>query len=278
MFSAISFGVFCRSAPSTSAIMRSRKLFPGSAVTRITSQSETTVVPPVTDGPVAPGLADHGRAFAGDRAFVDRGHAAHRLAIGRDDLARRDMDELARRAARSTASRSPWRGRHPARPAPAPGSPTWSRAAYRPAPCRALRPAPRRSWRTGRRARARPRCAGSSPRPARRPAGRAGQGSWSSPPPRRSTNITGLLPQRRAGSSLTKLCADRGGVKAAHVGRSCHVWTWDASEALPGHPRGLFRDGAKGEDGEEGQRAKDQHGEDREASRRAARASGRCPR
>ena len=29
MFSAISFGVFCRAAPSTSAIMRSRKVSPG---------------------------------------------------------------------------------------------------------------------------------------------------------------------------------------------------------------------------------------------------------
>ena len=29
MLSAISFGVFCRSAPSTSAIMRSRKVSPG---------------------------------------------------------------------------------------------------------------------------------------------------------------------------------------------------------------------------------------------------------
>ena len=29
--------------------MRSRKLFPGSAVTRMTSQSDTTVVPPVTE-------------------------------------------------------------------------------------------------------------------------------------------------------------------------------------------------------------------------------------
>ena len=34
MFRAISFGVFCRSAPSTSAIMRSRKVSPGSEVTR----------------------------------------------------------------------------------------------------------------------------------------------------------------------------------------------------------------------------------------------------
>src|SRR6266571_1119657 len=45
---AISLGVFCRSAPSTSAIMRSRKLLPGSAVTRTRIQSERTLVPPVT--------------------------------------------------------------------------------------------------------------------------------------------------------------------------------------------------------------------------------------
>ena len=48
MFSAISFGVFCRSAPSTSAIMRSRKDEPGDEVMRTTIQSEITVVPPVT--------------------------------------------------------------------------------------------------------------------------------------------------------------------------------------------------------------------------------------
>ena len=48
MFRAISFGVFWRSAPSTSAIMRSRKLSPGTAVTRTTIWSERTRVPPVT--------------------------------------------------------------------------------------------------------------------------------------------------------------------------------------------------------------------------------------
>ncbi len=47
--SAISFGVFCRRAPSTIAIMRSRKVSPGLAVTRTTSQSESTRVPPVTE-------------------------------------------------------------------------------------------------------------------------------------------------------------------------------------------------------------------------------------
>ena len=46
--SAISFGVFLRDAPSTMAIILSRKLSPVSQVTLITSQSDTTVVPPVT--------------------------------------------------------------------------------------------------------------------------------------------------------------------------------------------------------------------------------------
>ncbi len=46
--SASSFGVFCRSAPSTSAIMRSMKVEPGAAVMRTLMRSESTVVPPVT--------------------------------------------------------------------------------------------------------------------------------------------------------------------------------------------------------------------------------------
>ena len=48
MMSAISLGVFCRSAPSTSLIMRSRKVEPGAAVTRTRIQSDSTCVPPVT--------------------------------------------------------------------------------------------------------------------------------------------------------------------------------------------------------------------------------------
>ena len=48
MLNAISFGVFCRSAPSTSAIMRSRNVSPGFEVIRILIQSESTRVPPVT--------------------------------------------------------------------------------------------------------------------------------------------------------------------------------------------------------------------------------------
>ncbi len=48
MLSAISFGVFCRSAPSTSRIMRSRKVEPGAAVILTLIQSDRTCVPPVT--------------------------------------------------------------------------------------------------------------------------------------------------------------------------------------------------------------------------------------
>ncbi len=46
--SASSFGVFCRSAPSTSAIIRSMNVEPGAAVIFILMKSESTVVPPVT--------------------------------------------------------------------------------------------------------------------------------------------------------------------------------------------------------------------------------------
>ena len=48
MFSAISFGVFCRFAPSTSAIIRSMKVSPGLEVICTTIRSDSTRVPPVT--------------------------------------------------------------------------------------------------------------------------------------------------------------------------------------------------------------------------------------
>ena len=48
MVRAISFGVFCRLAPSTMAIMRSMNASPGFTATRTTSQSDNTRVPPVT--------------------------------------------------------------------------------------------------------------------------------------------------------------------------------------------------------------------------------------
>src|SRR5215472_11451235 len=48
MFSAISFGVFCRLAPSTRAIIRSMKVSPGLDVIFTTIRSDSTFVPPVT--------------------------------------------------------------------------------------------------------------------------------------------------------------------------------------------------------------------------------------
>ena len=48
MVSAISLGVFWREAPSTKAIIRSRKLSPAPAVTSTMIRSESTRVPPVT--------------------------------------------------------------------------------------------------------------------------------------------------------------------------------------------------------------------------------------
>ena len=48
MFSASSFGVFCRFAPSTSAIIRSMKVSPGLEVIFTTIRSDSTRVPPVT--------------------------------------------------------------------------------------------------------------------------------------------------------------------------------------------------------------------------------------
>ena len=49
MVSAISLGVFCLDAPSTNAIILSKKLSPGSVVTRTLILSLNTFVPPVTE-------------------------------------------------------------------------------------------------------------------------------------------------------------------------------------------------------------------------------------
>ena len=48
MFSATSFGVFCRDAPSTRAIIRSMNVSPGFEVIFTTIRSDSTLVPPVT--------------------------------------------------------------------------------------------------------------------------------------------------------------------------------------------------------------------------------------
>ena len=44
---------------------------------------------------VAAALADHGCGFAGDRRFVDRGHALDHLAVGGDQVAWLDQDKVA---------------------------------------------------------------------------------------------------------------------------------------------------------------------------------------
>ena len=95
MLSAISFGVLRRSAPSTSAIIRSRNDLPGSCVTSITSRSESSLRAAGDGRAVAAGLADHGRRLAGDRRLVDRADALDDLAVGGDDLARLDDDDVA---------------------------------------------------------------------------------------------------------------------------------------------------------------------------------------
>ena len=54
VFNAISLGVFCLDAPSTKEIILSRNEFPCSDVISTLIQSETTVVPPVTDAKSPP--------------------------------------------------------------------------------------------------------------------------------------------------------------------------------------------------------------------------------
>ena len=109
MLSAISFGVLRRSAPSTSAIMRSRNDSPGSCVTSITSRSESSLRAAGDCRAVAARLADDGRGLAGDRRLVDRADTLDDLAVGRDDLAGFDDDDVAASAARRPGPRAPSR-------------------------------------------------------------------------------------------------------------------------------------------------------------------------
>src|SRR5665213_1089800 len=83
MFSAISFGVFCRSAPSTSAIMGPETSCldgcdaHGNRVGENASASSHCRT-------VASCFANHGRGFAGDSGLVDRGNAFNHIAIARN--------------------------------------------------------------------------------------------------------------------------------------------------------------------------------------------------
>lgn len=91
---ASSFGVFLRLAPSTRAIIRSRKLAPGSCVMRTTIRSDSTFVPPVT-GPIAARLTNHRGGLAADRRLVDAGHSLHDVTVARDEFAGRDQHQVA---------------------------------------------------------------------------------------------------------------------------------------------------------------------------------------
>ena len=105
--SAISFGVLRRSAPSTSAIMRSRKLWPGSCVISTTIRSESTRVPPVTalrsppdsriTGADSPVIAD---SSTDAMPSIDG-------AVAGDDLAGLDDDDVAAAQLVGRASSSP---------------------------------------------------------------------------------------------------------------------------------------------------------------------------
>src|ERR1700758_1089560 len=83
MLRAISFGVFWRSAPSTRAIMRSRKVDPCAAVMRTRIQSERTSVPPVTAERSPP---DSRMTGADGVARLDQYNIANLQAGPRDEL------------------------------------------------------------------------------------------------------------------------------------------------------------------------------------------------
>ncbi len=143
MFSAISLGVFCRSAPSTSAIMRSRNVSPGLEVIFTLIQSESTFVPPVTalrsppdsriTGALSPVIADSSTLAIPSITSPSPGIVS--------PCSTRQMSPL-----RSCVAAD--RFELPVAPAGAPWSRSWSYATYRPGLCRDPPPLLRRSSRT----------------------------------------------------------------------------------------------------------------------------------
>src|SRR5512133_2139334 len=93
--SAISLGVFCRCAPSTSAIIRSTKDSPGAAVIFTTMRSDRTVVPPVTELRSPPDSRITGADSARDGRLVDAGDALDDVAVAGDHLSGLDDDPVA---------------------------------------------------------------------------------------------------------------------------------------------------------------------------------------
>ena len=147
MFSAISFGVFCRSAPSTSAIIRSRNVSPGFDVILILMWSERTRVPPVTalrsppdsriTGALSPVITDSSTVAMPSMTSPSPGMtspASHDHDVAGAQLRRRTPARSARRADDAVRDRV---GLGLAQRCP-------------PALCRAPRPSPRQRWRTAR--------------------------------------------------------------------------------------------------------------------------------
>ena len=95
IFSAISLGVFCRCAPSTSAIMRSRNVSPGFDMILILISSESTLVPPGDGAAVAAGFANHRSAFTGDYRFVHGCDSIDHFAITGNHFSRGAQHDIA---------------------------------------------------------------------------------------------------------------------------------------------------------------------------------------
>ena len=95
MFSAISFGVFCRLAPSTSAIIRSMKLSPGFWVISHDDPVRQHRGAAGHRRPVTTGFADHRSRFTGDGRFVHRRNAFHDVAVAGNGLAGLDDHDVA---------------------------------------------------------------------------------------------------------------------------------------------------------------------------------------
>jgi hypothetical protein len=95
MFKAISFGVFCRSAPSNKfnhavdegRTLRGRNAYPDPVRQHLRAAGDRRSV--------AAGLPDHRRGFASNRGLVDRRHAFDHLAVRRDIVARFHQDNIA---------------------------------------------------------------------------------------------------------------------------------------------------------------------------------------
>ena len=154
-------------------------------------------------GAVAAGLADDRGRLAGDRRFVDRGHAFDDLAVAGNDLAGLDDHPVAGLQVGGDGLLDRRRRRAGDRPA----SPGASCAGHRPGPCRGPRPGPWRNWRTGPSGTARRRGPAGSSTVAWPP---VAQMAWIvnrmlSTVPTSTTNITGFF-HWMSGRSMTNDC------------------------------------------------------------------------